>query len=248
MKKSATTCHEFALYYEPLSHRLKRGDRLIIDEKELVHRIERVLRLKMDEQFVLFNRAQHAVVRIAQMDRKRVELEVASISQNKLYTPRISFFLPILKRDALASAVYYLVEAGVNDIQLVSTQNLQRTWGGQKERERLERVCIAAAEQAKQFAVPELKDPIPFSELQNYIMPGAHCFYGNPEGASFRDTVPITAPKHIVLTCGPEADFSIEEKEKLKTASFQPMRLTPTILRAETAAFCISSLFRTVFS
>ncbi|MFC1870724.1 RsmE family RNA methyltransferase [Candidatus Dependentiae bacterium] len=246
--KHSSASHEFALYYESLSGQASPLGNLIITAKEMVHRIERVLRLKEGEQFILFNRERHAKLRITQMDRKQIVTEIISFDQNKIYSPDISFLLPVLKRDALSAAVYFLVEAGVNAIQLIQSKNQQRAWGGQKELERLERVCIAAAEQSKHFAIPPVLEPISYEQAVNNLPESGLRILANPDGVSFTDISSKGVPTQIILTCGPEADLSVEEKELLRVASFQSMRLTPTILRAETAAFCISSLFRSVFS
>ncbi len=248
MKKTISKSHEFAIYYEILSDNLGHGDTFTVVNQDLMHRITRVLRIKKGEPLLFFNREWHALLRIVQVDRKSMRLELISAVKNKRYTPTISFLLPILKRDALAQAVYYLVETGVNELQLVQTENMQRKWGGEKERERLERICIAAAEQSKNFAFPLIKDPLSLADALQAVPPDALCFYGNPEGNHFREIRSDIMPGHFVLTCGPEADFSSAEKVQLQEESFQALRLTPTILRAETAVLCLSSLFRTVFS
>ncbi len=181
------------------------------------------------------------------MDSKSIRLELISSVKNKQYTPTISFLLPVLKRDALAQAVDYLVETGVNELQLMLTEKGQR-WGGEIERERLERICIAAAEQLKNFAFPLIKEPISLADALQAAPSDAFGFYGNPEGDHFREISGDIMPERLILTCGPEADFSSAEKLQLQAASFQALRLTPTILRAETAALGLSLLFRTVFS
>ncbi len=247
VKKTISQPHEFALYYEAAFKDLGPVDEILIDDKDLIHRITRVLRIKKGEQLILFNREWHALLRITDVDRKSISLQVISVEKNKHYSPTITFLLPVLKRDALAQAVYSVVETGVNELQLMQTEKVQRKWGGEKERERLERICIAAAEQSKNFAFPLIKEPITLADALQAVPPDAFCFYGNPEGNHFREINGIT-PDHFVLTCGPEADFTSTEKVQLQAASFQALHLTPTILRAETAALCLSSVFRTVFS
>ncbi len=142
----------------------------------------------------------------------------------------------------------FITRSFVNELQLMQTENMQRKWGGKKERERLERICIAAAEQSKNFVFPVIKELISLADALQTVPSDALGFYGNPEGNHFCEVSSNVAPEHFVLTCGPEADFSAAEKLQLQAASFQALRLTPTILRAETAVLCLSSLFRTVFS
>lgn len=246
--KKPSQAHEFALFYDTLPATPAIAAELGIDNKELIHRIEHVLRLKQGEQLVLFNRELHAYVSILQIHRKQIIVEIISFEKNKVYQPHITFLLPVLKRDALSSAVYYLVEAGINNIQLIQSMNQQRRWGGKKEQERLERVCIAAAEQSKNFAFPQINDPISYENAMSALPSTSHRFLAHPDGVPFAQLSGRAISSELILTCGPEADLSVEEHALLRSAAFQSVKLTPTVLRAETAAFCISSLFRTVFS
>ncbi len=246
--KKQSQAHEFALYYDALPQSLDVSDTVHISDKDIIHRIERVLRLKKGEQCILFNRESHAKVCILSMDKKQILVEILSFEKNKIYSPYITFLLPVLKRDALSAAVYYLVEAGVNEIKLIQTKHQPRAWGGQKEQERLNRVAIAAAEQSKHFAFPVISDPVSYEQAVSELPEKSVRILANPEGDSFSEILSQSTPVQIILTCGPEADLSVEEKDFLRLNSFKLMKLTPTILRAETAAFCISSLFRTVFS
>ncbi len=245
--KELSFSHAFALYYEELPEKLRVGSELLIQKKDILHRIERVLRLRQGEQCTFFNRKQHVLLNIVGMDRQSIRGEVIAIAENIPYVPTLTFLLPVLKRDALAHAVYYLVEAGVNEIWLMQTEKAQRTGGGEKEGERLERIAIAAAEQSKNFAFPEIKSHVLFKDIMDDLPEGQR-FYGNPAGKALHEIDRERIQGPIFLTCGPEGDFTDREKVKLQEASFEAVRLTPTILRAETAAFCISSLFRAFFS
>ena len=239
--------HEFALYF-PNSTQHAVLKELVITDKELAHRIDRVLRLKQGESFVLFDRDSNLHVRIDAIERKTVTLSILSSEKNKRYVPHITYLLPLLKKDALSDAIYYLVETGVNEIRLIAADNQHRSWAKERDMDRLKRVAVAAAEQSKYFAFPEIHAPVSYNEALSVLPSDALRIYAHPDGQACKEIVSGQIPDHIVLTSGPEADLSPEEKEQLERASFHSMRLTPTILRAETAALCISSLFRTFFT
>lgn len=240
--------HIFALYNPALSV-TKTGSEISITEKELLLRITKVLRLGKNDQLVLFNGDYHALVTLQESMRKSIEVKVNSFEKNIQFKPYLSFLLPILKRDSLAAAVYQLVEAGVNKIQLIETEKESRKWGEQKELDRLRRVIISAAEQSKNFSFSDIKDPIPFTEAlersSNQLK-----YFGDPNGTPFirimNDLKGKTEQK-VLLATGPEGGFTSSEKDHLKHASFAPICLGSTIFRAETAAFYLGAIFRTVF-
>ncbi len=218
-----------------------------ISDQALARRIQTILRLKAGDECVFFNRAEHVRIQLDSFSRKAISANIIERSRNKKFSPAITFYMPLLKKTALESAIYGLVEVGIQDIQLMITDKSHRSWGGSKERDRLQRIIIAAAEQSKNFAYPELEDPILFKDAV-YRLSRHQSFYGSPEGdsaISFFKSSDIHTQEIIGLCIGPEGDFSLQERSFLQAHAIQPMCLTPTILRAETAALCFGSFFRT---
>ncbi len=135
MKKRTVDAHEFSLYWPTLSKIVvQEGASFTVDDAALCHRIIRVLRLKRGDSIVLFDTNVHVQVEfVTTRSKHSIELKLLSRNENTTLQPAITFFLPILKRDALEQAIYSLVELGATDIQLMSTQKVQRKWGGRKE-------------------------------------------------------------------------------------------------------------------
>ncbi len=239
--------HLFALYYEAIFDAMGAESKIYdIEEKAFVQRMLSILRLSVGDTCIFFDREQHALVRLMSFEKRALRVEIESIQRNRIFKPMITYLLPVLKRDAFEQAVYFLVEAGVQDIRLIFAEKMQRKWGGQKELDRLQRIVIAAAEQSKNFAFPVLKAPMLLADqLENLLR--SQRYYGDPTGKPVFSIISQKAPDHVTLTTGPEGDFSSQEKLILAQHSFQPISLTPTILRAETAAFCLSSILRSVY-
>lgn len=244
--------HEFALYLNNLSSLLEQqpGESITIDNKDLFHRMTRVLRLRPGQKIILFDAMQHIQLILEDLEGKsRIIGHIHMRTINKRLVPDITFVLPILKREDLSDAVYGLTEAGVNSIQLVTTQKVQRAWAGDKEFERLQRVVIAAAEQAKQFALPFLHKPLPLYEYVMGLHPEALKLYADPEGSALFDTIQYLHAQHspkLFIMIGPEGDLTPSEKELLRSVPFDFFALTPTILRAKEAALISAAVFRAI--
>lgn len=233
--------HEFAFYYPTLTLLLDQAieKELTIQDADLVHRIERVLRLKKAEEFILFDQYNHAKCLLEQfVNRKTIRIRFIDVAPNRPITPELVVWLPLLKRDDLHEAVYSLVELGVNSIRLLITSKVQRAWGGAKEMERLHRICIAAAEQSKNYAFAQLHEPINFEQFIAQRESATSLLFFDVNGRPFLETLQNLSNQHpskLEIILGPEADLSSEEKEILRRIPAITSALTPTILRAREA-------------
>jgi 16S rRNA (uracil1498-N3)-methyltransferase len=236
-----STAHLFALWHAPQLP--AKQTELVINDDLLVNRISAILRLRIGEQLLLFNRQMHALVTIMNIGKKAITVRCEAVHKNKIYSPTITALLPLLKKDDLATAVVQLVACGISAIQLIITENTQRSWGGDAEYERLERLIIASAEQAKQFAMPLLHKPI---LLQDAIVHHKTLIVGDPLGVPFKhimQKLPDTL-RECALLVGPEADFTIQEKKLLEASGALHCSLTPTVLRSQLAVTLLAGTVR----
>jgi 16S rRNA (uracil1498-N3)-methyltransferase len=163
--------------------------------------------------------------------------------------PSISFLLPLLKRDDYEGALYSLAELGVSSIQPVITQKTHTSWSD-RDADRAERILIAATEQSKNYAMPELKAPISLDKAVQAVDKGSIKVFFDPLGEAFFSVLRMlhdNQPQHIVLLIGPEGDLSSEEKKMVKEKGFIFCALTPTIVRAVQAAALGAGLVRSLF-
>ena len=233
---AANQSHQFALYVHNLSSIACDQKDCVLSDPDLVHRIARVLRLREGDVCVLFDVAAHWLVQIKQIGKKTIICHVRSRENNVQYHPALVAWLPLLKRDALEAAIYSLVEVGVQSIQLVLTEKVQRKWYGQKEYGRLRNIMIAAAEQAKVFLLPTLHEPQPLPQLLRDQSQEVSLFFdvdGLPLLQAAQQLVDMH--KSYTLFVGPEGDLTDDEKGQLKQNGWLFVRLTPTVLRAQQA-------------
>lgn len=235
MKKITTDKHFFALYYPDVQRHAKSS--FIITDELMIHRIVRVLRFEKNDEFILFGNELRSTVILTAVDKHSITVQVLDTQENLQFTPLITTLIPVLKREALQEAVYNAVECGANEIQLMITEKTQRAWGGAKEQERLEKIIIAASEQAKHFTLAHLKAPKAFNELLQNTKKQPLIFFDS-QGEHLSQTIKTLHGQkhtHLHLMFGPEADLSLAEKETLKKHNALCTQLTPTILRAPQA-------------
>lgn len=229
--------HEFAFYVEKFSSLVKHaqsGHIFVVQDPELTHRLNHVVRMHQEQSCVLFDENCHAqAVLRGYHGKKSVEFMLHVLEQNQILQPCIIALLPLLKREAFEDACYNLVELGTQVIQPVITQKIHRSWGGAKEMERLRKICIAASEQSKNYRVPKLCDPITFEQVLNYKADAL--LYCDPEGIALWNaagSLRMSKPQNIAVMIGPEGDLTEHEKERLAQSGFTFCALTPTILRS----------------
>lgn len=242
--------HEFALYYPQLSaslEHLSAHAQVTITDQTVIHRIATVLRLRAQDSIVLFDSHMHATCVIDSISKKALSLIITTKAENKKIAPEVVFLLPLLKKEALETALYSLVETGVTTIQLVKTEKVQRKWVA-AELDRLQKIIIAACEQSKQFVVPQLLESVEFSKIVGSYA-NAHCLYADPHGEHMKEVLQKCTPaKTYVLMVGPEGDLTAAEKELLLKNNFLFCALTPTILRSVTAVGLFAGIIRTYCS
>lgn len=237
--------HIFALFYEHLSRVPARATTLEITDQTLMHRIKRVLRLRDGDMLVLFDAQVHTQGTLTTLGDRALTFAIGERIPNQALKPELTVALGLLKPDALHTAIYALAELGVNTIQLYTSSKTHRTWGGQKELQRLQRVAVAGAEQSKHFAMPDIKEPIALEDL--CAQPADIKIVCEPDGAPLLDYLGTHKPlnnKTITLVVGPEGDLTDDEKKLLHAAHYTPCKLTATVLRSEQAAMLAAGIVR----
>ncbi len=242
----APDTHEFAIYYDRLSLLAKQNS-IILTDDEIVHRIAHVLRLQINDSLMLFDQYIHVQVVINQIVKKKsISCTIIKKETNKILAPSITFLLPLLKRDALETALYSLAEIGANEIQLVITDKSQKKWTD-KDHERAHKIIIAAAEQSKNFAFPIVAKPI---ALTSYVASAADkdvkimLDMDAKPLCSLLQQDKVLTNKQLYLIIGPEGGLTAQEKTFLQKSHFITASLTPTVLRACQAAAVSAALVR----
>ncbi|MDP1666377.1 MAG: 16S rRNA (uracil(1498)-N(3))-methyltransferase [Methylobacter sp.] len=202
------------------------------------HYVRTVLRLKKDDQIILFNgHGGEYLCAITEVSRKAVLITVGQWDDRSVESPlQVTLGLGISRGDRMDLTVQKAVELGVNRITPLLTERCVVQFKGDKKPQRLmhwQKIVQHAAEQSGRTTLPSLLE---IELLQNWV--------GNQQGLKvFLDpyaetTLTELKPEamKVTLLTGPEGGFSNQERDIAKASGFIPVRLGSRILRTETAS------------
>lgn len=219
--------HCFSFYYAELSS--CKFPSCVITDSTLVHRLANIMRYQMGDVCMLFDKVHHVYAQIVWISKKEIHISCGTKELNAKIEPELVLFLPLLKKDALEQAVYNSVVAGVSAIQLIVTEKCHRKHITTSERERLQKIIIAACEQSKYYMVPPLYETKTLhdacSTYKNYKK-----YYTDFDGESL-----TRLTEKSVIMVGPEGDLTVEEKKYMQDQGAYFFVLTPTVLRSQEA-------------
>ncbi|MFC1843052.1 RsmE family RNA methyltransferase, partial [Candidatus Dependentiae bacterium] len=220
--------------------------------KDIFHRLAHIIRLEKDENFILFDQKENIEIKLQNFIKKKIiSGTVLRKEKNKILKPDITFILPLLKKEHFELALYSLVELGANTIQILITHKSQKKWD-QKLYARSLKIMASSAEQSKNFAIPQLQEPIAIQKHLESVdkkeKKSINIFFDS-EGESLHEVIKnLDTSLHINLMIGPEADLTTQEKKMLKDSKFIFCKLTPTILRSFQAAAIGLGSFRSLLA
>ena len=242
--------HLFALHFESLTGLINRqsaSSTLEVADQDLWQRIVKVLHMKAGEEIIFFDNMHHVVVRLSESmwaKKNVVAGQIISHKQNQELTPIIVLYAPLTKKDAFESIVYSAAQLGVSKIIPFISAKTHRVWWNEKDRARCTKIMIAACEQAKQFIIPELVDPISFAQL---VSGEQENIFFEARALEFSDFFARKkSMKNITILFGPEGGLTSIEMEMLMNKGFEKYGLTKTILRSQDAVLLGLGILRSL--
>jgi 16S rRNA (uracil1498-N3)-methyltransferase len=154
---------------------------------------------------------------------------------------RVALYLGLAEWGRVDTAIEKVVELGVEEVALFTSERARRVpepdaW--RRRRERLQRVAEAAARQSGRGPLRRVRGLLAFGEVTAEI-PSGEGFLIDPRGDA-----PLTSAisagggsvARVALVVGPDAGFSEGEVAGARAAGLSVAHLGPAVLRAETAA------------
>lgn len=206
-----------------------------IRDQELVHQINRVLKLRVGEQIIFGDgKGSEALSVLETVSKSLIEAKVISHTQNENEpTKSVTLYLAILKKDNFELAIQKAVEVGIARIVPVLTERTVKI--GVNE-ERMKTIIREAAEQSGRGIVPELAEVVTFEQALAECQ-ADETFFFDLTGESFEQA---TTAQATALFIGPEGGFTPEEVTLAKEKGCMIANLGPLTLRGETAAIVAS--------
>lgn len=208
--------------------------------------LSQVLRIKPGEKIVVFDgHGRRAEAEVLNVSRDRTDLRIGDVLPPRRTGPSVTLVQSIPKGKNMDLIVQKAVELGVAAIQPLVTKNTI-VQPGEGKSDKWRRTALEACKQCGQDTLPEITDPLSFSEWISGTSPG-----GLKLIASLRDSArPLRqilrdhpSPSSIHILVGPEGDFTPAETDAALSTGYLPVNLGDIVLRVETASiFCLSAL------
>ena len=232
-----------------------RGLTAIIRDPGEVRHIGKVLRLKAGDEVILFDgegKEYHAA--LTRLSPREISLallrEPSSVAAESPL--RMILGLGLLKSSKFDWLIQKTTELGVAEVVPFYSLHVIPRWEGApplagSRLSRWEKIACEAAKQCGRAQVPRIHSPRSFEEMLAMNFGDAiKILLWEREPARSLKSVLVPPVSTIYALVGPEGGFSEEEVLRAQGAGFQPIRLGPRILRAETAAIAIVSLLQYV--
>ena len=227
------------------------GNHIFIDGPDVNH-IRNVLRMNPGEEVNVTDGSGVKVYRcaIAAIGEDTVELNIMWAQEKGMELPsKIYLFQGLPKSDKMELIIQKAVELGVYEIIPMATARAVVKLDQKKAAAKVKRwqaISESAAKQSKRLLIPEVKEPVKFSEalklasdLDVRLIP-----YELAEGmdGTRRIIQSVKPGQSVAVFIGPEGGFEEAEVELAKEAGFQAITLGRRILRTETAGMTVLSI------
>lgn len=222
--------HRFFYNFDPTKNKF------LIKDKEIIHQIRKVLRLKTGKKFILFNQDnKEALVKILNFDQGMILVEILNTLEiNREPQKEVSLYLAILKKENFELVCQKATEIGaINICPLITDYTVKLNLNY----ERLKRIIKEAAEQSGRSKIPNLLEIIKFNDLISKINKNDLNLFFDPRGQNFKEILNLVSNnKKINIFIGPEGGWSSDEINLARKNNFEIVSLSNLIFRSETAA------------
>lgn len=222
----------------------KKGQIICLDKKQS-HYLVNVLRLRVGDEFFVFDGSSGEYkAEITDLNKRAVTALLTEKVCEMQKSPDIWLLFAPLKKDKTDIVVQKATELGVRKIIPVQTAY---TNAEKVRTERFELQAAEAAEQCRRLDIPDISAALSLDKaLENWDNERTLFFLDERGlGKKVRETM-LNSPKAAVLV-GPEGGFSLAEAEKLRKLPFvKSISLGSRILRAETAVIAALSCWQSI--
>ena len=219
-------------YQENLSNNLKGK----LDKKQS-HYISKVMRIKENGKFNVFNNAGEWVAKIIKIANGFVEFRIVKQLRSIENTNEIWLAFSPIKSNYFNFMIHKATEIGVTRFIPILTE---RTIVRKLNEKRINKIIIEASEQSNRLKVPSL-DKLTKLDAFLKLNQNTNIIFGDLNTDNKK--IDLKNKNPICVLIGPEGDFSLKERESiLQLKNTIPLKINDNILRSETAAISMISI------
>ena len=202
------------------------------------HYVSKVMRIKENEVFSLFNSDGEWEAKILSISKSIVEFSITRQLRQKKTSKELWLAFSPIKSNYFNFMIQKATELGVTKFLPII---FDRTIVRKINKERLEKVIIEATEQSNRINVPSIEEPKSLNSfLKNNKM---DLIFTDLNTSNTKINLNQLTSNPICVIIGPEGDFSeVERQEILTFKGVQPIKINENILRSETAVISAISI------
>ena len=202
------------------------------------HYVSKVMRIKENEVFSLFNSDGEWEAKILSISKSIVEFSITRQLRQKKTSKELWLAFSPIKSNYFNFMIQKATELGVTKFLPIV---FDRTIVRKINKERLEKVIIEATEQSNRINVPSIEEPQSLNSfLKNNKM---DLIFTDLNTSNTKINLNQLTSNPTCVIIGPEGDFSeVERQEILTFKGVQPIKINKNILRSETAVISAISI------
>ena len=207
-------------------------------DKSQSHYVNKVMRIKVEEVFSLFNSSGEWEAKILDMSKSIVEFNITKQLRQKENVKELWLAFSPIKSNYFNFMIQKATELGVTKFfPLIFDRTIVRKIN----KERLEKVIIEAAEQSNRINVPFIEEP---QSLKDFLSNDKiDLIFTDLNSKNKKLDLKKLTENPTCIIIGPEGDFSETEREQiLSFKGVQPIKINENILRSETAVISAISI------
>ena len=213
-------------------------------DKNQSHYLSKVMRVKENEVFSLFNKEGEWEAKVLGIFKNIVEFKIIKQLRQKEITKELWLAFSPIKSNYQNFMLQKATELGVTKFLPII---FDRTVVRKINKDRIEKIVIEASEQSNRINVPTIEEAQDLNGFlkknsMNLIFTDLNSNIKKIDKSKFTD-------KPVCILIGPEGDFSETEREKiLSFKGVQPIKINENILRSETAVISAISIVNYVIN
>ena len=206
--------------------------------KSQSHYVSKVMRIKENGVFSLFNSSGEWEATILSISKSIVEFNITNQLRQKENPKELWLAFSPIKSNYFNFMIQKATELGVTKFLPII---FDRTIVRKINKERIEKVIIEATEQSNRINVPIIEEP---HSLQLFLKnKNMNLIFTDLNSKNNKIDINQITSKPTCVIIGPEGDFSELEREQiLKFRGVQPIKINENILRSETAVISAISI------
>ena len=213
-------------------------------DKNQSHYLNKVMRVKENEVFSLFNKEGEWEAKVLGIFKNIVEFKIIKQLRQKETTKELWLAFSPIKSNYQNFMLQKATELGVTKFLPII---FDRTVVRKINKDRIEKIVIEASEQSNRINVPTIEEA---QDLNSFLRKNVMDIIFTDLNSNIKkiDKSKFT-DKPVCIIIGPEGDFSETEREKiLSFKGVQPIKINENILRSETAVISAISIVNYVIN